>query len=269
MPLSPRELFDRGVARYGDLGLDAAAFAFCGDGDSATHVEDLYLATACAANSEAAWICFEGVYRPVVERWCRRYTRTWHEALDLADQVWTSLFLPNRAGRPRIASYEGLCSLATWLHTVVVRRAINEWRRRDGGFNRVEEMPDIAGCRVWEGHDEDWEIRRYIPAMEYSLRAACETLSPPDCALLVWRFAQGMPLGEIARRLGVHSSTVTRRIDRICDRLRSEAITVMSGELHWSRATIEECVRFAADGGLGEFSLLPSVEVRAAQTQVA
>jgi hypothetical protein len=78
-----------------------------------------------------------------------------------------------------------------------------------------------------------------------------------------------MPLGEIALRLGVHPSTVTRRIDRICDRLRSEMIAVMSGDLRWNRAAIDECVRFAAGGELSEFSLLPSLEVRAAQIQVA
>jgi RNA polymerase sigma-70 factor (ECF subfamily) len=260
------ELLDRGIARYGDLGLNPGMFT-CRPGNPVTHAEDLYLAAACAANSEAAWICFEATYHAVVERWCRRFTRTRHDAQDLTDQVWTSLFLPNRAGQPRIASYEGLCSLATWLRTIVVRRAINEWRRRESGFNRTEELPEIADSRACEHLDVDWGIRRCVPAMQYSLRAACERLSPRDCALLAWRFGQDMPLGEIALRLGVHSSTVSRRIDRICGRLRSEAIAAMSAELHWNRATVEECARVAARRGTSDFSLLPSLEVRAAQSQ--
>jgi hypothetical protein len=61
----------------------------------------------------------------------------------LADGVFTDLFFEDRSGRPRIASYEGQCSLARWLRIVISNRTINERQRKCNDVDSLESAPDF------------------------------------------------------------------------------------------------------------------------------
>src|SRR5207244_5323758 len=65
-------------------------------------------------------------------------------AHELADSVMVEMFLPDRSGHSRIASYHGRSSLATWLRVIVCHRAINERERKDNSLERIESMPAVA-----------------------------------------------------------------------------------------------------------------------------
>lgn len=263
-------LLHRGaVARYGDLGLSASEFGArvlaIRPGEDARaaagtiHSEDLYLATACAAGIEQAWVILDEEYRSTVFGWCRSLLRPNHYAQDLAELVWTSLCLPGRDGRPRIGSYEGACALGTWLHTIAGRRAINF---RNQVCRVVEEVrqPLVTGeSSAFDRIEARRSEQRLGPPLIRSLEAACGDLSESDGRLLVWRFEQDLALGEIARRLGVHQSTVTRRIERVCGRIRRQIARRLASEFHLDRAAVGECFRFACAGGLREVELFALV----------
>jgi RNA polymerase sigma-70 factor (ECF subfamily) len=228
------------------------------------HGEDLYLATACSEGREAAWILLEREHRAPVRDSCQYYVRRWDDALELADLVWTSLCLPGRGGRPRIASYDGLCSLGTWLRTIVIRRAINYRKKRAQSAAPLDASFDLPDDKVESG-DARSSQQQMEPFLKNSLLAACESLDAADCRLLVWRFEEGLQLGEIARRLGVHQSTVTRRIDRICECIRRSATESLAATCRMSRAGITECLQNAGSGGFADLEMLRAIRRRAAQ----
>src|SRR5437764_6273307 len=145
--------YTEGKTRFGELGLELDTFSARisailkkhlgpSPGPSETiefvkslHGRDLYLATACAKGSPggpsesddyagAAWKMFETTYKGFVADLVRFSYRPSFASQDLADNVVTDLFLPDRSGASRIASYDGRSSLSTWLRVIVCKRSI-------------------------------------------------------------------------------------------------------------------------------------------------
>jgi RNA polymerase sigma-70 factor, ECF subfamily len=244
--------YDRSVARFGDLAVSRSAYALrvmqaCRLEDHATlHGEDLYLATACARGSEAAWVLLEKQYHAQVREACRYYVRPFSDAEDLTEIVWTSLFLPGRGDQPRISSYDGLCSLSTWLRTIVIRRAINYRREKAHAAKQPHLMVDLPDPRPSQAATNCYQ--KFEPILRDALKYVCDGLDCEDCQLLLWRFGEDMPLGAIARRLGVHQSTITRRIERLCEWIKNAARGVLAARHRMSNAQIDECFCLAGSG---------------------
>jgi len=158
-----------------------------------------------------------------------------------------------------------MCALGTWLHTIAQRRAINHYNHAPHVIERLKSLPEAGDCRAVEWIERRWRQRRFGPVLGRSLLAACDCLDETDSLLLVWRFDKDIALGEIARRLGVHQSTVTRRIDRVCDWLRRQAGRGLAAELHLDREGVTECFRWVGSGELPELDLelLPVIRRRA------
>jgi RNA polymerase sigma factor (sigma-70 family) len=269
-------LHHRAVARYGDLGLSGSDFyarvlevQMRSDRSAAApiHSEDLYLATACAAGFERAWMVLDAEYRSSVVCWCRALLRPGYQAQDLADIVWTSLFLPGRNGHPRIGSYEGICALGTWLHTITGRRAINYWNQVSYLREEAQLPVDIGDSSLLEQIEAYRNRQRLAPPLTRSLHAVCGALDETESRLLVWRFDQDIPLGEIAHRLGVHQSTVTRRLDRLCGRIRRQVVRRLAGEFRLDPGVVAECVSFARSGGLAGLELFTVIRRTAQKSQ--
>jgi len=128
------ELFEQaysdGYGFHGDLGLEAEVFAehlttiaekHLGPGAprSATfsfidslHISDVYLAAACAQHSAAAWSRFMGLYQKYLKNIALPVSPSRDSASELADSVLVELYLPDRSGHSRIASYHGRSSFA-------------------------------------------------------------------------------------------------------------------------------------------------------------
>src|SRR5688500_11773285 len=82
-------------------------------------LDDLYLATCCAAGDEGAWREFESKHFSFMRDFARRLLSA-TAADDLAAQVIADLWQ-----RRKIAQYEGRSTLRTWLCAVVMRAALN------------------------------------------------------------------------------------------------------------------------------------------------
>ncbi len=244
--------YDRSVARFGELAVSRSAYALrvmqaCRLEDHATlHGEDLYLATACARGSEEAWVLLEKQYRAQVREACRYYVRPLSDAEDLTEIVWASLFLPGRGDQPRIGSYDGLCSLSTWLRTIVIRRAIN-YRREKAHAAKQPQLPvDVPDPRPSQVATDSYQ--KFEPILKDALKSVCDRLDCEDCELLLWRFGEDMSLSAIARRLGLHQSTITRRIDRLCEWIKNAAREVLAARHRMSNPQIDECFCLAGSG---------------------
>ena len=265
--------FDDAVTFHGDLGLTRDAWAEriaaivrrC-DKDPADpmvlqfverlHSRDLYLATCCAHALNSAWQRFEKQYQRYIDDLVRCLARNALQAADVGEGLLVDLFLPDRSGQSRIASYDGRSSLATWLHVIVTHRVANERVRKWNTMERPGEMPEVADRTTVGEIEADLRAERYGPAIDEALRRACDALAEPERQMLIWRYQRGLLLDEIGRMLSIHPSTVCRRLDRLLARLRGDVMTTLSGTYGMPEAAIHECLNDVREKGTGSLSLL-------------
>ena len=220
------------------------------------HSRDLYLATCCAERLDVAWRRFETLYQKYIEDLVRCQARHALQALDLGEGLMVDLFLPDRSGQSRIASYDGRSSLATWLHVIVTHRVANERVRKWNTVERPGAMPEVPDSPSLGDFEADWRARRYGEVVEQSLRKACEGLSARESRMLLWRYQGGLLLEEIARLLSIHPSTVCRQLDRLHDRLRREVITTLTRTYGLPETVVDECLRDVVESRTESVSLL-------------
>jgi RNA polymerase sigma factor (sigma-70 family) len=267
--------YSEGRARFGDLGLDLQTYAkrICGIvqkhlGDDppreavlgfvrGLHGRDLYLATACAQHSlkpgdnqeldalperaSQAWKILESSYKGFIRDLSRFFFRKGFVAHDLADNILADLFLPDRSGTSRIVSYDGRSSLSTWLRVVISNRAINA-QRSSASMQSVEILTDIPDEPALASIDSGLRTQRYQTPVEESLIVACESLTLRERLILLWRYEDGLLLGQIAQLLGIHQSNVTRQLERLQAKVRERVVEILSTRHGLSLAAIEECL---------------------------
>jgi RNA polymerase sigma-70 factor len=220
------------------------------------HNRDLYLATCCAEALDSAWRRFEELYQRYIQDLVRCLARNALQAADVGEGLLVDLFLPDRSGQRRIASYDGRSSLATWLHVIVTHRVANERVRKWNTVERPGDMPEVADRRALGEIEADLRAERYGHAIDEALRRACASLDAPERQMLIWRYERGLLLDEIGHLLSVHPSTVCRRLDRLLTRLRGEVMTTLSGTYGMPEAAIHECLSDVRDNRTGSLSLL-------------
>jgi RNA polymerase sigma-70 factor len=218
------------------------------------HTDDLYLARGCADRGEKAWNRFDALYHKYLNDLIGYLCSLRHVASELMETVMIDLFLPDRSGRSRISSYDGRSSLSTWLRVVVTNRVINEGQRKSN-TSRVDISGDFVDGSTVSCLDSRIAMSRYEGLIRESLRHACANLSVRERMILLWRFEDEHQLGDIASRLGVHQSTITRTVERIARKLKQQLISSLS-ECQLDKAAIEECITVLVDGNDHSISIL-------------
>lgn len=282
-----------GCSRFGNLGLELPAFidrirfivkkhlgpspepaqaeAFM----KSLHLDDLYLATACAQcspgynnnsgngsteHASAAWKILETSYRGFVCDLVRFFYRPGFVSQDLADNIIADLFLPDRSGASRIASYDGRSSLSTWLRVIVCNRSINA-QRCSANAKSTDIQPEMPDGPALESIEMTLRARRYHAALEDALGSACRKLTPRERLVLLWRYEDGLQLGQIAKLLGIHQSNVTRQLERMQSKLRDDVIAVLSTKHGLSRSAIKECLEDITENPRHEIAILDFLKV--------
>ncbi len=219
------------------------------------HNRDLYLATCCAERLDSAWRRFEALYQRYIAELVRCLARNPLQASDVGDALMVDLFLPDRSGQSRIASYDGRSSLATWLHVIVTHRVANERTRKWNSVERPGEMPEVADHTAVGELEADLRAQRYGPAVDESLRRACQALSTRETRMLLWRYQRGLLLEEIARLLSIHPSTVCRQLERLTEKLRNDVVTTLTRTYGVPETVIDDCFHDVLENRTGSVSL--------------
>jgi RNA polymerase sigma-70 factor (ECF subfamily) len=198
---------------------------------------DLVLARACAAGNERAWEHFVAVYRQPLTRAAIAITGNESLGRELADQLYGELYgLTMRDGERRcpLLSYRGRGSLMGWLRTTLAQRHVDH-HRRSRREEPLEEMdapaPDPApGTAPAE-----------LSLLERAIEEAVRGHDAEDRYLLAAYYLDGQTLKRIARVLGVHEATVSRKLRRATDGTRKRVLkNLQRGGL--SRRAAEEAL---------------------------
>lgn len=271
------QAYSEGYTCHGDIRLDPEEFAayliaiaekHLGPGVPRTvalsfidtlHTSDVYLAAACAQGSAEGWGRFMELYQKYLNAIALSVSPSGDAACELADSVLVEMFLPDRSGHSRIASYHGRSSLATWLRAIVCHRAINERERKDNSLERIESMPEMAEQGGASNIDAILRASRYQDLINDSLRNSCHRLTDRERLLLLLRYDDELQVSQIARLLGVCPSTVTRQLERVQEKLRENVVSTLTSKHNLQPAAIEECLADLRDNP--SYSILTLVKV--------
>ena len=192
---------------------------FCGG----LRVEELALARACAAGDERAWQDFIGRYRQKLHSMALRITRDSTHAAELADSLFADLYGVNARDGERnskLVFYTGRGSLEGWLRTVMAQEFINRYRKQKRNISleeQAEEGVQFAAAVPEPACGSD-------PRLEAATDAALAELPSEDRFVLASYYLDGQTLAEIARTLGLHESSISRRLDRLSAGLRKRIL---------------------------------------------
>ncbi len=184
--------------------------------DFASHLrlEDLALARACALGSEMAWEIFLTRYREKLFSAAHSIVQGDTNARELADSLYADLYGTRTVDGRRVSklnSFTGRGSLEGWLRAVMAQEYINRFRREQ----RLVSMEE----QVEAGVQFEAETPDPTRAVDTRLRAATDqalgSLAAEDKFILANYYLDDRTLAEIARMLGVHESTISRKVEKI------------------------------------------------------
>jgi RNA polymerase sigma-70 factor (ECF subfamily) len=187
-------------------------------------VEELALARACAAGDNSAWGVFLTRYREKLYQSALRIAREDSAARDLADTLYAELYgTSTRDGErvSKLASFTGRGSLEGWLRTVLAQEFVNRYRRTKRLVSLDEESED--GLQFAAPEPEP--LPSADPRLESATDAALAALSVEERTVLASYYLDGRTLAEVARMLGVHESTISRKVDKLAKFLRKRILT--------------------------------------------
>jgi RNA polymerase sigma-70 factor, ECF subfamily len=251
-----RERLERIVLRHADSVGPEVRGSFIGS----LHMTDLLLACACGDGSEIGWQRFFILYRKYLSDIGRALIGGCAETEEIGETIWIDLFLPDKSGASRIASYDGRSSLATWLRVVVTNRIINERQRKDYRAANLEGIAEPADPSALQCLEDKLGRDRYQAMILDTFKRSFSTLSARERLILLLRYDQDVPLGDIAQLLGVHQSTITRQIDRAVERLRQDVVSQLSEHYSLGAPAIEECMDVARKTFSNAVSILGLIE---------
>jgi RNA polymerase sigma-70 factor (ECF subfamily) len=184
----------------------------------ALHLSELALAHACALGREVAWERFLRLYRAPVTHAAISITGSATLGQELADSLYAELFgLRAHDGRRTspLTSYSGRGSLLGWLRTTLAQRSIDHHRRthRETPLDDFD-APAPAPASLAAEPDRLTE----------ALARSFQSVAAEDRYLLSAYFLDRQTLLQIARILGVHEATISRKLKRLLADLRKQLI---------------------------------------------
>lgn len=189
-------------------------------------VEELALARACAAGNNVAWEVFLIRYREKLYQSALRIAREDSAARDLADGLYAELYGTTLRGGERVsklASFTGRGSLEGWLRTVLAQEFVNRYRRTKRLVSLDEENEEGGQFAA----PEPEPVVTADSRLELATDEALAALPSQDRLVLAAYYLDGKTLAEVARMVGVHESTISRKVDKLAKALRKKILAGM------------------------------------------
>lgn len=187
-------------------------------------LEDLALARGCALGNEQAWEIFLTRYREKLYHAAHSLVPGDANARELADSLYADLYGTCAAdGRrnSKLKSFTGRGSLDGWLRAVLAQEYVNRFRRQQRLVS-LEEQTEAGAQFEAEAPDPSQAIDARLSE---ATDQAIASLPPEDKSILANYYLDGRTLAEIARLVGVHESTISRKVERITAWVRKSILS--------------------------------------------
>ncbi len=184
------------------------------------HLQDFALAQACSGGHAIAWERFLQRFQGRLYAAALVIVKEEKRARDLADSLAGALFVtqqpPAEGPSSKLASYSGRGSLEGWLKAFLTNTYLDRYRG-ERRMVSLEQQTDILKtlcvCPDTVPGEAD-------PRLNRAIQRAFWHCGPQERFLLIAYFFDRWTLKEIATTLGIHESSVSRRLDRLLRELR-------------------------------------------------
>lgn len=206
------------------------------------HTTDLYLTVACFQSSDRAWTRFVTAYQRYIDKVARFVSPTRDAACELASDVMADLFMPDKSGRSRIASFDGQQSLATWLRFLMSNRATNLRMLKWNTCEPIERLSGLADVAAITRMEAAISASRYEAMLEDCFKLASKSLTDRERLILLLRYDDRLRVFEIARTLEVHPTGISHQLHKTHLKLQKKILSVLAVKYHLGPAAIKECL---------------------------
>lgn len=185
-------------------------------------LEELALARACAVGHEPAWEIFLIRYREKLYDVARSITREDSLARELADSLYADLYsteLRNGRRTCKLNYYTGRGSLEGWLRATLAQEYVNRYRRQRRLVSLEEDMEAGAQFAADPAPEPAPD-----PRLAEATDAVLAALAAEERFILASYYLDGRTLAEIACSLGVHESTISRKLEKVARALRGRIL---------------------------------------------
>jgi len=182
-------------------------------------VGDLVLARACTAGNEHAWDVFLVRFRTHLYETAYRIAKDEATGRELADGLYAELYgIPNREGRriSKLDYYAGRGSLEGWLRTVLAQQHVNRCRSHAKDVSLDEQVEAGVSFAASSASAAPVADDRVAAAVAQSLAE----LGNEERFLLTSYYLDQRTLANIGRQMGMHESTISRKLERLMRELR-------------------------------------------------
>ena len=218
----------------------------------ALYAEDLALALACKRGDSRAWEHFILSLRPSLYGAARAIAGDEMRGRELADSIWAELYgLDVREGRRRsmLEYFHGRSSILTWLRAVLAQRHVDYIRSQSRTQPLDDDAEDLSSNRD-SNHDESDpsgdERAGYVRMLGDALEVALKALTAQDRMRMAYYYRHELSLKEIGSLMGEHESSVSRKLARTRDQLKSAIERRLRENERLSQEQIRLCYDFAA-----------------------
>jgi RNA polymerase sigma-70 factor (ECF subfamily) len=182
-------------------------------------VGDLVLARACTAGNEHAWDVFLVRFRAFLYETAYRVAKDESTGRELADGLYAELYgIPNNEGRrvSKLDYFTGRGSLEGWLRTVLARQHVDRYRSHAKDVSLDEQVEAGVSFAATPSVATPVADDRVAVAIAQSLAE----LHSEERFLLASYYLDQRTLANIGRQMGVHESTISRKLDKLMKELR-------------------------------------------------
>ncbi len=184
-----------------------------GEGLAKVHLDDLFVACACAKKDNAALRFFEHEVLSAADGAVRGLDGSASFVDEVRQRVRAKLLVGSSDAPPRIAEYAGRGALVAWVTVAAVRTGLSllrETKRAEkyagDGWAEALALPDTGDVEI------DYMKERYREQFQSGLIEACGKLPARDRTILRLHFVDGLNIDQIGVIYEVHRATVARWI---------------------------------------------------------
>ena len=177
-------------------------------------------------------------------------------AREIADSLWADLYgtdLRDGNRRSLLDYFHGRSSLATWLRAIVAQRHI-DGIRAGARFDSIDQAPELIGKETSNPTSHDPRHHELMRIFSTAIAAAMVALPAEDRMRLRLYYAEQLKLQDIARLMGEHESTISRKLERVRKQLREQVESALREEHRLSRDQIQLCYEHAIDEAVLDIS---------------
>lgn len=144
------------------------------------------------------------------------------EALEFCKSLLTDLVVPKESRKPRLARYEGLSSIDTWLHSVALNGYVDRIRRKEREHAVMQTTVPPCASETDDELEPAWAMdpkageisdAPLLHLMIDAIESAFKSCTPEDFVLLQLSHCDGLLGKELAVMFRCHPAQISRRLE--------------------------------------------------------